>query len=97
MIETALITGASSGIGLELARIHAKKGGHLVLVARSQGKLDALATELRNRHGVQVTVLAEDLSTQGAAQRIFAATEAAGIQVDILMNNAGVGERGLFF
>lgn len=97
MTEMALVTGASGGIGLELARIHAEKGGNLVLVARSQDKLNALAAELRNRYGVQVTVLAEDLSAHGAAQRIFAATEAAGIQVDVLMNNAGFGGHGRFF
>ncbi|MEM6985388.1 MAG: SDR family NAD(P)-dependent oxidoreductase, partial [Pseudomonadota bacterium] len=57
MANTALITGASGGIGLELARIHARKGGDLVLVARSRDKLDALAADLKDAHGVAVTVI----------------------------------------
>ena len=98
MKQTALITGASNGIGLELARIHAKRGGDLVLVARSQDKLNQLADELRAQyHDIQITVIAQDLATPHAAQSVFAQTEQLGIQVDILINNAGFGGHGRFF
>ena len=65
---TALITGASSGIGMELARIHAKKGGDLVLVARSKDKLENLKAELESTHKVSATVIVEDLSEANAAR-----------------------------
>ena len=98
MKHTALITGASNGIGLELARIHAKRGGNLVLVARSQDKLKQLADELRAQYdGIQITVIAQDLTMPQAAQSVFAQTEQLGIQVDILINNAGFGGHGRFF
>ncbi|TFV02627.1 SDR family NAD(P)-dependent oxidoreductase, partial [Bacillus stratosphericus] len=97
MKHTALITGASNGIGLELARIHAERGGGLVLVARSQNKLEQLAQELRTQYGSNVTVIAQDLAAPQAAQAVFAQTEQAGIQVDILINNAGFGGHGRFF
>lgn len=97
MTDTALVTGASGGIGEELARIHAEKGGDLVLVARSQDKLEALAESLRNAHNVQVTVIAADLSAPEAANKVFEQTEAAGIQIDTLVNNAGFGGHGKFF
>ena len=98
MKQTALITGASNGIGLELARIHAKRGGNLVLVARSQDKLNQLADELRAQyHNIQITVIAQDLAMPHAAQSVFAQTEQLGIQVDILINNAGFGGHGRFF
>ena len=98
MKQTALITGASNGIGLELARIHAKRGGNLVLVARSQDKLKQLADELRAQYdGIQITVIAQDLTMPQAAQSVFAQTEQLGIQVDILINNAGFGGHGRFF
>ena len=98
MKQTALITGASNGIGLELARIHAKRGGNLVLVARSQDKLNQLADELRAQyHDIQITVIAQDLAMPHAAQSVFAQTEQLGIQVDILINNAGFGGHGRFF
>lgn len=97
MKQTALITGASNGIGLELAKIHAQRGGDLVLVARSQDKLEQLAQELRAKHNIQVTVIAKDLSEPNVAQAIFAQTEQLGIQVDYLINNAGFGGHGRFF
>ncbi len=97
MKHTALITGASNGIGLELAKIHAKQGGDLVLVARSADKLAQLAEELRSQYGVSVTVIAQDLAASQAAHAVFAETERLGIQVDILMNNAGFGGHGRFF
>ena len=98
MKHAALITGASNGIGLELARIHAKRGGDLVLVARSQDKLKQLADELRAQYdGIQITVIAQDLTMPQAAQSVFAQTEQLGIQVDILINNAGFGGHGRFF
>lgn len=96
MTKTALITGASSGIGAELARIHAAREGDLVLVARREDRLQALKDELERAHGVSVTVIAEDLSEVDAASRIHAAVKRAGIQVDYLINNAGFGGRGLF-
>lgn len=94
--NTALITGASSGIGLELAYIHAQKGGDLVLVARSTDKLESLKKSLESNYQVKVTVIAEDLSDPASARRIFEQTEAQGIQVSTLINNAGFGGHGLF-
>lgn len=94
---TALITGASSGIGAELARIHAAKGGNLVLVARREEVLNQLKAELEQAHGITATVIGADLAQPEAANQIFAATAAAGIQVDILMNNAGFGGHGKFY
>ncbi len=96
MSNTALITGASNGIGEEFAHIHAARGGDMVLVARSLDKLEALKSELESKHGVSVTVMTEDLSIAGSAEKVFAATEAAGIQIDILINNAGFGGHGKF-
>ena len=95
--NVALITGASSGIGLELAKIHARKGGDLVLVARSGDKLEALKAELENKHQIAVTVIVEDLSEPGSAQRIFQQTKDSGIVVSTLINNAGFGGHGMFY
>lgn len=97
MTQTALITGASNGIGLELAKIHAQKGGNLVLVARSEDKLAQLAQELESQYGIKAWVIAQDLALPNAAQTIFEVTEAQGITVDILINNAGFGGHGRFF
>lgn len=94
--NTALITGASGGIGLELARIHAQKGGNLVLVARSKDKLEALKVELENHYKVSVLTIVEDLSQPDSAQRIFDQTLALGLQIDTLINNAGFGGHGYF-
>ncbi|MGA1677518.1 MAG: SDR family NAD(P)-dependent oxidoreductase [Pseudomonadales bacterium] len=96
MTQTALITGASSGIGAELARIHAASKGNLVIVARRADRLQALKAELERAHGVAVTVIADDLTDGDAARRIHAAVQSAGIKVDFLINNAGFGGRGLF-
>ncbi|WP_321922316.1 SDR family oxidoreductase [Burkholderia sp. BCC1998] len=93
---TALITGASSGIGLELARIHASKGGDVVLVARSRDKLESIKQELQTQYGVKVHVIAEDLADPASADRIFLATEALGLSIDMLINNAGFGGHGKF-
>ncbi|MEM9305209.1 MAG: SDR family oxidoreductase, partial [Pseudomonadota bacterium] len=93
---TALVTGASGGIGLELARLHASKGGDLVVVARSADRLEALRAELEEKHGVSVSVIARDLAEPDAAEAIFAETEAAGVEIDVLMNNAGFGLHGAF-
>lgn len=72
--KTALITGASSGIGKEFARIHAEQGGDLVVVARREDKLNALKTELENKHGIKVMVIAKDLTLPGATETEFAST-----------------------
>jgi short-subunit dehydrogenase len=92
---TALITGASSGIGLALARELAAHGHSVVLVARDREKLDLAAKQLELEYGVRVSVYARDLSEPGAAQQIWA--ELSGRHsVDILVNNAGVGLYGDF-
>lgn len=96
MKKTALITGASSGIGKELARIHAEKGGDLVIVARRREQLDDLKKELEEKHSVQVTVIAKDLARPEAGQEIYDEVKAAGIGVEYLINNAGFGGRGKF-
>ncbi len=96
-MTTALVTGASSGIGSELARLHASKKGDVVLVARREQALNELKGELENTYGITATVIVADLAQPEVAANIFAATEAAGIQVDILMNNAGFGGHGKFY
>jgi short-subunit dehydrogenase len=93
---TALVTGASGGIGLEMARLFAADGHDLVLVARSEERLSRLAEELRERHGVAAHVLAADLARAEAPWEIFDALRASGVGVDALVNNAGVGSYGLF-
>ncbi len=92
----ALITGASAGIGAELARVFAAHGHDLVLVARSADKLEALATELGNAHGVETRVIPLDLARRGAPAELVATLHDAGVEIDILVNNAGVIEVGRF-
>lgn len=95
MNKTALITGASSGIGLELARIFAADKHDLVLVARSTDKLQALATELR-QHGIRCEVLSKDLQNDNAPYEIFQWCQENNISIDYLVNNAGLGDFGFF-
>jgi uncharacterized protein len=95
-IRTALVTGASRGIGEEFARQLAALGRDLVVVARNEARLHDLASELTSAHGVRVYVIDTDLSLPGAAGQVWAATERLGIEVDLLVNNAGVGKRGEF-
>jgi uncharacterized protein len=92
--QTALITGASGGIGAEFARTLAFRGADVILVARSEGKLTALAEDLRTRHGIRAEAIAADLSIPGAADGLVADVEARGLDVDILINNAGFGTHG---
>lgn len=94
-MSTALITGATEGIGLELARVFADDGWDLVIVARSRERLDRTASELR-ANGRAVSTFAYDLSVDGAAQSLFDAVQAAGIRVDALVNNAGIATHGKF-
>jgi uncharacterized protein len=92
--ETALVTGASSGIGRELVRLFAAEGTKLVLVARQREKLEQLAAELREAHGVDVRVLPADLADPRSPQAIFDELAAVGVEVDVLVNNAGFGAVG---
>jgi short-subunit dehydrogenase len=94
--RTALVTGASAGIGAALAREFAAHGFDLVLTARREDRLQALAEELRTAHGAQVFVIAADLADPAAPKRIFDETTQAGIIVDALVNNAGYGLAGGF-
>ncbi len=93
---TALITGASGGIGLELARVFAKNGFDLVIVARREPELDALAARCRKEHGVRVRVVPMDLLVPNAAAKLVQQLEDDGVEIDILVNNAGLLEMGAF-
>lgn len=95
--ETTLITGASSGIGLALAREFARNGHPLVIVAPVQPELDEIAVKLRDEFGVTVHPVAADLSRDDAVDKIFDDLIDARIAVDILVNNAGIGQRGNFW
>jgi short-subunit dehydrogenase len=94
--KTALITGASSGIGAAFASMLGGLGMQLVLVARSEEKLRKLATQLADKNAVRVEVIAIDLSRAGAAREVFEATQRYGLTVDMLVNNAGFGTYGNF-
>jgi uncharacterized protein len=94
--KTALITGASSGIGEAFAEILAARGMNLVLVARSADKLHTLAQTLSQQHGIRAEVVPADLSREGAAQEVYRHTQALGVPVDLLVNNAGFGTYGGF-
>jgi uncharacterized protein len=94
--QTALVTGASSGIGAALAQRFARAGFDLVLVARSTPPLQALADELAAAHGIRAWVVATDLSQPGAAHRLAVAMRRARRSIDVLVNNAGVLEHGRF-
>lgn len=91
----ALVTGASAGIGAELARQLASHGAKLILTARRRDRLEALEAELTAR-GTETRIVAADLNDPEAPQQIYEATEGAGIPVDILINNAGLGQYGAF-
>lgn len=94
--ERALITGASSGIGWEFAKLFAADGSDLVLVARREERLRALADELKDEFGVDVFVLPKDLSDPEAPKEIYEHLKREGIDVDVVVNNAGFGARGPF-
>ena len=94
--ETVLITGASSGLGLELARCFAADGSGLILVARNTAALEKLAEELRRKHDIPVQVITADLSLKESPQYVFDQAGRAGQTVDVVVNNAGFGLHGDF-
>jgi len=94
--KAALITGASSGIGYELALLFAKDGFDCILVARSQGKLDELAARLESEFRVKTLVIPKDLSKSSAVDEVYEEVTAASMPVDVLVNNAGFTVFGLF-
>lgn len=94
--KTALITGASSGIGYELAKLFAKDGHNLVLVSRSREQLERIAEDFSQRYGITATVIAKDLFEPTAAREVYEEVKAAGIVVNYLVNDAGQGVYGKF-
>ena len=92
--ETVLITGASSGIGMGLAKLFAADGSDLVLVARREDRLNELAEELKSEHGIEVHVLPKDLSKKTSPKEIFNHLKKEKIEINVLVNNAGFGSRG---
>jgi short-subunit dehydrogenase len=94
--KTALVTGASSGLGVDFATILAERGCNVVLVARREDRLRASADELSTKHGVQTHVIAMSLSELGAPQQLYDRIRALGLTIDVLINNAGFGVHGPF-
>jgi uncharacterized protein len=96
MSKTALVTGASSGLGEEFARLFAADGTDLVLVARRRERLDALARELREARKITVHVIAADLAVPGEVERVIREVQALSVEIEFLVNNAGLGNVGVF-
>ena len=92
----AIVTGASCGIGYELAKLLAKDGKDIVVIARSRDRLEDLKKEFEGKYGTKVKVLAKDLSDPKAPPEIFSELEKEKIVVDVLVNNAGFGVYGMF-
>ena len=97
MKKTALITGASSGIGLELSKVHASHGDNLVVVARNKSNLEKLKLDLEKNYKISVYVIEKDLSLIDAAKEVYDETSKKNIQIDYLINNAGFGDYGMFY
>jgi short-subunit dehydrogenase len=95
-MATAIITGASNGIGRELAKIHASKGDNLVLVARNVSSLQLLKIELEKSFKISIWVIGKDLSKINSAMEVFEEVKSKNIKIDYLINNAGFGNFGLF-
>ena len=97
-METVLITGASSGIGYELAKIYAKNGHNLVVVARNKDKLEILKKEIFEEisKNIKITVIENDLSLENAAERLYNQVKSEKLKINVLVNNAGVGIYGKF-
>lgn len=96
MKNVALITGASSGLGKEFAKIHAEKGGDLIIVARRKDKLEELQQELQTRHQVQIKIITKDLTLPEAPKEIYDEIAQENISIEYLINNAGFGGLGKF-
>jgi len=96
MKETVLITGASSGIGLELAKCFAADKSNLILVARNTAAMETLATELRSKHEIEIHIITADLARPESPQKIHDELKGRGLTVDVLVNNAGFGLHGSF-
>ena len=94
--KTALVTGASDGIGLEFSDILAARGYDLVLVARREDKLNEVSAKLSEKYGINCTVMAADLSVPQAAETLFQRTCEQNLQIDFLVNNAGLLHNGVF-
>lgn len=94
MIKTALITGATGGLGKEFVKIFATNGNNLILVGRNQNKLAKLKKDVEGKHSVKVDIIAVDFSDETAAEQIF--DQVKNIKIDYLINNAGLGGQGLF-
>jgi uncharacterized protein len=92
--QTALVTGASAGIGIDLAECFAKDGYDLILTARSEGPLGDVATRLASAHGVKATAIAQDLGAYGGGSALAAEIAQRSLNVDVLVNNAGYGHAG---
>ena len=95
-MNTALITGASAGIGMAFAEELAARQTNLVLVARKEAKLQQLAQQLQNKYKIQIDVVVKDLTEPIAALAVFDAVTQKGLTIDLLINNAGFGEYGDF-
>ena len=93
---TALVTGASAGIGKAFADVFAKYGFNLILTARREDRLRALASELEAKHRIKAEVIAADLADPSAPEKLVAEIKARGLQVDALVNNAGYGVPGTY-
>jgi short-subunit dehydrogenase len=96
MSKTALITGASAGIGLELSKVFAKNGFNVILVSRNSQKLEEIAEELKKRYHIKAGVISKDLRKPGAPQELYDEIKAGGTDIDVLVNNAGIGINGSF-
>ena len=96
MPNTALITGASSGIGRAIAHYHAARGGDLVVTARREPELQALKTEVEGKHSVTVNVVPCDLGTANGPKELYEAVKNLGVRIEVLVNNAGFGGHGVF-
>jgi hypothetical protein len=95
--KTALITGASSGIGLELAKIFASKGVNLIIVSRNIIELSKLKSELLEKNKIYIEEIIKDLSVPGSAKQVFDEVKSISFDVDYLINNAGFGDYGPFY